>query len=532
MLSKWPILYKSIIGFCVLIAIVGVLTWGSMRGLYAYRSLVRTLSRRVAELPAANQLAHDVADLRVCLAENRPLRAFRIDGGMAAEQSRRFARDEFVDQMRQVEQTLSRYRSLLTTFDEDYEPIGDNHREMQVVHNIEHTVKRINESLLSQDWIVDEIKVTSLQTELEQLQELSSELPSYLHSNIGEFTEEVRGQYRALITLSWATSVATGVMLAVFLKLCYDWIYRPIQTLIKGSRRVAGGDFNYRIQVDTDDEIGELARAMNDMTERFQLIRDDLDDQVQEQTTRLLRSEHMVSVGFLAAGVAHEINNPLAAIAMSAESIEERLFESIAADHPDREVFRKYLSMIQEEAFRCKEITSKLLDFSRVGEVQCQATNLGELVKDVIELIETIGEYQDKQLTFSGSMSVFALANPHQIKQVALNLIVNGLHAIEPGGHVSVEVTQTGGMAQLVIADNGCGMTDEVRRHLFEPFFTRKAIGQGTGLGLSIAYRIVTDHKGTIDVHSPGPNQGSRFVVKLPLARSNEEVHHRNAQAA
>ncbi|MBL8829335.1 MAG: HAMP domain-containing histidine kinase, partial [Planctomycetaceae bacterium] len=195
-------------------------------------------------------------------------------------------------------------------------------------------------------------------------------------------------------------------------------------------------------------------------------------------------------------------------------------------------VFRKYLSMIQAEAFRCKEITSKLLDFSRVGEVQCQATNLGELVKDVIELIETIGEYQDKQLTFSGSMSVFALANPHQIKQVALNLIVNGLHAIEPGGQVTVEVTQAGGMAQLVIADNGCGMTDEVRRHLFEPFFTRKAIGQGTGLGLSIAYRIVTDHKGTIDVHSPGPNQGSRFVVKLPLARSNEEVHHRNAQAA
>src|SRR4029077_5298532 len=103
-----------------------------------------------------------------------------------------------------------------------------------------------------------------------------------------------------------------------------------------------------------------------------------------------------------------------------------------------------------------------------------------------------------------------------EIKQVVLNLITNGLDSVEPGGTVTVSVKSTGGEARLLVEDNGCGMTDEVMKHLFEPFFTRRRNGQGTGLGLSISYRIIADHEGAIEVHSAGPGQGSQFSARLP----------------
>ena len=135
----------------------------------------------------------------------------------------------------------------------------------------------------------------------------------------------MRSQYRALIVGTWATSISAAVVLALLLRLFYHWVFQPLRILIAGSRKVAAGQFGHRIHLDTHDEMAELARAMNDMTARFQAIRDDLDRQVQERTKQVVRSEQLASVGFLAAGVAHEINNPLASIAMCAESLEGRL---------------------------------------------------------------------------------------------------------------------------------------------------------------------------------------------------------------
>src|SRR5207237_2229908 len=128
-------------------------------------------------------------------------------------------------------------------------------------------------------------------------------------------------------------------------------------------------EFGYRISLDTDDEMSELAEAMNDMTARFQEIRDGLDRQVRERTKQVVRSEQLASVGFLAAGVAHEINNPLASIALCAESLEGRLLDLVSknGESEQSELVQRYLKMIQSEAFRCKEITEKLLDFSRTG---------------------------------------------------------------------------------------------------------------------------------------------------------------------
>jgi signal transduction histidine kinase len=281
---------------------------------------------------------------------------------------------------------------------------------------------------------------------------------------------------------------------------------------------VASGDFAYRIQLDTRDEMAELADAFNDMTERFQEIRDDLDRQVQERTREVIRGEQLASVGFLAAGVAHEINNPLASIAMCAESLESRI-EALAPGEADAEVARRYLSLIQSEAFRCKGITEKLLDFSRLGEVRRQATALMGLVADVAEMLRHVGRFAGRSIEIEEGADVLVMVNPQEIKQVVLNLLVNALDSIDEKGKVRVAAKRSGGEAVLTFTDDGCGMTEEVQEHLFEPFFTRRKTGQGTGLGLSIVHRIVTDHGGRIQAASDGPGSGSTFRVTLPLAQ-------------
>jgi signal transduction histidine kinase len=263
------------------------------------------------------------------------------------------------------------------------------------------------------------------------------------------------------------------------------------------------------------------------MTARFRDIRDDLDRQVQLRTRQVVRSEQMASVGFLAAGVAHEINNPLASIALCAESLESRVAGLMQEEGEEPTIVRNYLRMIQEEAFRCKQITEKLLDFSRTGDVQRHTTELRELVEGVIEMVGHLGRYRGKEVELLPGGPVFSRVNPQEMKQVVLNLITNGLDSLEPGGRVRVEVCGDRRAVRIIVTDDGCGMTEEVLEHLFEPFFTRRREGQGTGLGLSITYRIVQDHQGEIEATSDGPDRGSRFVVSLPPVDVEKESENR-----
>jgi signal transduction histidine kinase len=364
--------------------------------------------------------------------------------------------------------------------------------------------------------------VGRLLSEVENLQALAAELPSHLHTRLQVLSHNVRAQYRTAIIVAWLNAIVALVLLAAARWVFYKWFADPLQTLVDGSRQVAAGNFSHRIHLAVRDEIGELADAMNAMTERFSEIRDDLDRQVRERTNQVVRSEQLASVGFLAAGVSHEINNPLASIALCSESLESRLQDlldkSDGAQADDVKIARNYLQMIQREAFRCKQITEKLLDFARRGDQLRHATDLRELAEGVIDMVQHLGQYHDKRLELAPGLPVIVSVNPQEIKQVVLNLITNGLESLDSGGTVRVAVDRTHDAARIVIEDNGCGMTDEVRKHLFEPFFTRRRSGQGTGLGLSITHRIVVEHRGNIEVTSEGPGRGSRFVVSLPSA--------------
>jgi signal transduction histidine kinase len=262
-----------------------------------------------------------------------------------------------------------------------------------------------------------------------------------------------------------------------------------------------------------------LAEAFNDMTARLSVTYADLERQVRERSRQLVRSERLAGVGFLAAGVAHEINNPLASIAFCSEALEHRLGPILdeLSDGPDAKVVRNYLRMIQEEAFRCKSITEKLLDFSRCAEIQRERTDLAGLIQGVVEMIRHMGKYRGKQIVFQPKEAVMAHVDSQEIKQVVLNLVVNALDSMAPDGTLRIDLRYTEGMAEMVFADNGCGMAPEVLENIFEPFYTKRRVGKGTGLGLSITHRIVSQHHGEITATSPGEDQGSTFVVRLPV---------------
>ena len=508
MRKRRPIRGKLLFGALLVGAMVAVLSASGFLGISSYRRLVRALSCRAAELPQASELSECVGMLR--LVHARALSGSEDDA------------HDFEQRLGDVAAALDGYLTVLAEGELDDMPIADRSRERDTAGRIADCLETI--TALQSGSVPDEATpaarrpiLLAAEPHLERLASLTAELPSFLQERLHDLAHEVRTGYRTLLVATWAASLAAALLLAAIAILTYRWVFRPLRQLGHASRRVAAGEFDFRIRVDSDDEMAELADALNDMTQRFQEIRDDLDRQVQSRTREVIRGEQLASVGFLAAGVAHEINNPLASIAMCAESLESRLI-AVAGDEDQAAVARRYLELIQTEAFRCKGITEKLLDFARLGEVRRQATAVVGLVADVADMLRHVGRFAGRSIVIEPGPDVLVMVNPQEIKQVVLNLLVNALDSIEESGRVTVSARRSGAEAMLAFADDGCGMTDEVLEHLFEPFFTRRKAGQGTGLGLSIVHRIVTDHGGRIEVSSPGPGQGATFRVWLPVA--------------
>jgi len=354
-----------------------------------------------------------------------------------------------------------------------------------------------------------------LRTEVDLLQESADAIPDF-QEGIPAMLEEAGTRFRKNFRLvTWSAGLAF-VFFCGLIVYGYIWVFAPLRKLHQGALRVAQGDFNYRLSFTRQDEMKELAEAFNSMTARFQEIRNDLDRQVFERSKQLVRSERLAGIGLLAAGVAHEINNPLSAIAMAAESLAERFSEQPASgEEQDAEVVKQYLEMIQREAFRCQNITQKLLDFAR-GNGACIHHDLTAIVNDVLRVVHHMSRYRDRTIRFTRSTPCLLEINGPEIQQVVLNLVSNGLEAMDAGGTMTITITEQTDHVTLIITDDGCGMTQQVIDNLFEPFFTQRRNGRGTGLGLSITHRIVTDHGGSIQVESPGPGRGSTFRVRLP----------------
>jgi signal transduction histidine kinase len=528
--ARWSIRRKLLICLVIVLSIVAVMAYSGFAGAYSYRELTRTISVRATDLKLASKLQESIGDLRFSLVQTWQITRFDSTIPSAVEQYS--LKRQFTDKLGQIQHDLKEYQKHLHAAFPSDPRFGDRSAERATIEELDAALGQLRRVSTTPDFDVSQSE-TIVGPIVEEMYKKASALPAQMHSRMHEFAKDVKIEYRTWIILEWIATIVAAVFLPLVIYLFWDWLFQPLGILITGSRRIAQqDDFDHRIHLDSGDEMAELAAALNDMTARFQEIRSDLDAQVKQRTKEVVRSEQLASVGFLAAGVAHEINNPLASIAWCGESLEARLHDTLvgendqplALEHADIEILRKYLRRIQDEAFRCKGITEKLLDFSRLGDVQMQETDLGELVQGVIEMVRHLGKYRQKKVEFHSTEYVVAPVNAQEIKQVVLNLITNALDSLEPGGTVWISLRKAGPWAELLVRDDGCGMSEEVLQHLFEPFFTRKRDGSGTGLGLSITWRIVMDHGGAIEPSSDGVGRGAKMRVLLPLV-AKEKVH-------
>jgi two-component system, NtrC family, sensor kinase len=241
-------------------------------------------------------------------------------------------------------------------------------------------------------------------------------------------------------------------------------------------------------------------------------------EKLQEAQKRLSRSEKLAGIGTLAAGVAHEINNPLASVASCAEGLMNRMDNLDFKSKDDKEVFPDYLKTIFDETYRCKSIISKLLDFSRRHEPVFDKVDIKGLVSDVVKMTGRQKELKrlDIELNFSPEPLII-FGDSNQLKQVFLNMILNAIDATRDGGKIKISTIKNNNCAQVMFEDTGCGIASENVDKIFEPFFTTKTPGKGTGLGLSICYGIIEDHKGKIFVNSNGIGNGTTFTISLPM---------------
>jgi signal transduction histidine kinase len=249
-----------------------------------------------------------------------------------------------------------------------------------------------------------------------------------------------------------------------------------------------------------------------------------------EFQAKYYHAEKMATIGLLAAGVAHEINNPLTSIRGFAEGLQRRM-ASLAKVLPNDDLkndFEEYLDIILKECQRCSGIVRSLLTFSPRKSTEFSRLCLNPLIRNVLRILHhRLKHYPVDliQLDLDDGLP-FIKGNTAELEQVILNLILNALDAISSEGRIDIRTSMAkdarDGWAILEVADDGCGIRPENLPKLFEPFFTTKPVGNGIGIGLSTCYHIIKSHGGEIDVQS-AHGQGSRFTVTLPVHTQSEE---------
>ena len=230
------------------------------------------------------------------------------------------------------------------------------------------------------------------------------------------------------------------------------------------------------------------------------------------------RAEKLAAVGRLAAGVVHEINNPLATIAACAESLEKRIEEGAFANSPEEADLREYLGLIRDEAFRCKNITNGLLDFSRLRAGQRVPVDVAEIIKAAARLVTHQQRGDNIQIDVEAAAGLPRVSGDvSQLQQAVVALATNAIDAMPEGGTLTLRAIRSDSRILVQVKDTGIGIAPENMTKIFDPFFTTKDVGRGTGLGLAVCYGILSDHGGRLDVRST-VGTGTTFTITLPIA--------------
>jgi len=290
-------------------------------------------------------------------------------------------------------------------------------------------------------------------------------------------------------------------------------ISTSIKKLAAASDQVAHGNFDARVEIRSHDELRELADTFNFMAAALKRR----DEKVREFTTRrIMESERLAHIGELAAGVAHEINNPLTGIV----TYSHLLLERASTENGTRQSLEK----IVKQANRCRDIIRGLLDFSRQRKPEKRLSNVNRVLEECVSLVDNQVLFQNIRIVRRLNPDVpQVLIDPSQIQQVFMNMILNAAEAMNGGGKLTVTTRHVpaDSAVEVEFADTGHGIKEGDLDRIFSPFFTTKEVGHGTGLGLAISYGIVKEHKGTITVESE-EGQGATFTISLPVTSEQE----------
>ena len=511
----------------LLILLVSSLAGAGLYAVRLYQQQVRDVTWRVNVLPVAGKMSRHVTDLQANYSELQGIRSVSVrqpfihfPGPFSSELFHPSIEFRFAHSLTGLKQSYEEYRQLLEDRVAEMGIVESFEEEFSTVNSIRSAIQELDEVAGAgrRNWSVgDTGSWEKIELLLDTLREHTDKLPIYLTDELSGYSQTMRQQSGWLrMTVIVCVTISVGLML-LLIRLSFVWIFSPLHILLDGSRQVASGKYDTRIVLQSNDEIAELAEAMNFMTEQFQEqvrqleeSRRGLDEKVKQKSRELVRSERLASVGFLAAGVAHEINNPLMAISACAESLQQRI------DSENTEYVKRYLAMIQEEAFRCKDITGRLLGLARNETRERVKTDFVPIITDMLAMLQQQDTFKRKQVTLDLPESLEITVNAQEMKQVVLNLLTNAFQNTDAEGQVLIRLCMQDDTAVLFVQDDGNGMDAGVLENIFEPFFTRRRGGSGNGLGLSITHRIIEEHEGRISAFSEGLGKGSAFVVELP----------------
>ena len=329
---------------------------------------------------------------------------------------------------------------------------------------------------------------------------------------VGFSLEPIERQVQRLARRAVLVAVVLMLFNSVVTALYVESLIRPILDLNRTMKRAGEGDMTVRASPRSRDEVGELTDAFNRMMDELQ----EASDREKVQRTQLAHTEKMAAVGTLAAGVAHEVNNPLSGVLAC--------IENLRADPEDVAMRERYLELIEDGLKRIERTVTNLLNFARRRELRPAPTSLNHNLRHVVELVG----YQlrkrgvDVQLDLDAD-GANVMADHFQMEQLFLNLILNALQAMPDGGTLSLTTHRGPGHTVVTeVVDTGNGIDPSIRDRIFDPFFTTRDVGEGTGLGLSVSDTIVRAHGGTIEVESE-PGAGSVFRVILPAMTSEDD---------
>jgi len=337
-----------------------------------------------------------------------------------------------------------------------------------------------------------------LESVVDRVVELNAKLNDGLElrsANAQDRAEHLRAQAQVATIACFALAIGLAAGLGWWLTRA---IVRRVESLRQGARRIGSGDLAARIELTGDDEFAELATSFNQMAASL----------AREQAA-LVRSQKLASIGQVAAGVAHELNNPLSVILGYTKLL--RAESNTNADE---------LRIIDDEARQCQRIVQELLDLARPHRLEVEPVDLAILAREAVDRLDDAGALHDRKVEIVANAPVVVPADAGRLRQVIANIVINAAEATAPTGKIVIDARAGAEAATLTIADDGPGIAPKLLAQIFDPFVTTKP--HGTGLGLAIAQAIVEAHGGRISVAS-SPETGTCVSLQLPI--SPREVH-------